>query len=573
MARRPTGSPRFNKTRKTWEARLSIGGRRIPVPFQSPPCARPTRCRLASGDVCENCVLAIAHARALSDRAQVLGAVPVETGLTVNEWVLDWFIAREERGLATVGDDRSRYENHVRGRLGPIAIAAVSRDHLEALVEDLDRKIVAGELSWKTASHVWGLVTVMFADACNAKRRSLRARGDNPAKDVHGPERGESKAKAYLYPAESAKLMACGRVTVAWRRMFAITTYLYARAGEVNALTWADVDIERGIVLIHASANRRTGELSTTKSERTRRIPIELELLPLLRAMRAEAAAWLADAGLSPENAAKRLRETRVSPTDATDKKLSVKLRRCLRLAGVDRAELFVERDATRKALTFHDLRSTGLTWCAVRGDEPLKIMQRAGHADFATTQGYIREAENLRDGDFGEPFPTLPPELLEKDETGNPPPVNWAGIGPVGGETPKTSSKGWRRRESKAKLERRETTPEVGLHDRSDAAESPANKRAQAVLAIAPDVATEATQLGHGRRGEPERSRLEKIYTRRTDTVGPDEAIRAAAKAAIDDGQTERAVALLALLGDRDVNPSKVPPGVIDLGARRRAR
>src|SRR5580692_2314585 len=68
--------------------------------------------------------------------------------------------------------------------------------------------------------------------------------------------------------------------------------------------------------------------------------------------------------------------------------------------------------DATRKAVTFHDLRATGITWCAVRGDDPLKIKQRAGHAGFGTTEGYIREAENLHDG-FGEVFPALPESLF----------------------------------------------------------------------------------------------------------------------------------------------------------------
>jgi hypothetical protein len=48
----------------------------------------------------------------------------------------------------------------------------------------------------------------------------------------------------------------------------------------------------------------------------------------------------------------------------------------------------------------------------AVRGDDPLKIQHRAGHKDFKTTQGYIREVEHLREG-FGTPFPTLPADLV----------------------------------------------------------------------------------------------------------------------------------------------------------------
>ena len=88
----------------------------------------------------------------------------------------------------------------------------------------------------------------------------------------------------------------------------------------------------------------------------------------------------------------------------------AILLRQHLQTAQVTRAELF-ESDAHRKHVTFHDLRATGITWSAVRGDDPLRIKQRAGHKAFSTTEGYIREAENLREG-FGEPFPTLPAEL-----------------------------------------------------------------------------------------------------------------------------------------------------------------
>src|SRR5258707_11173571 len=51
----------------------------------------------------------------------------------------------------------------------------------------------------------------------------------------------------------------------------------------------------------------------------------------------------------------------------------------------------------------------------ALRGDEALVIQQRAGHANFTTTQRYLREAETLgKNG--GEPFPTLPDDLLSAE-------------------------------------------------------------------------------------------------------------------------------------------------------------
>ena len=52
-----------------------------------------------------------------------------------------------------------------------------------------------------------------------------------------------------------------------------------------------------------------------------------------------------------------------------------------------------------------------GCTWAAIHGDDPLKIMQCAGHAFFGTTQGYIRTDEAI--GQFGEVFPPLPSALF----------------------------------------------------------------------------------------------------------------------------------------------------------------
>jgi hypothetical protein len=91
----------------------------------------------------------------------------------------------------------------------------------------------------------------------------------------------------------------------------------------------------------------------------------------------------------------------------APQRNMARKLRRYLKIAGVTRPELH-EGSPTRKQLTWHDLRATGITWMAIRGDDPLKIKQRAGHTTFSTTERYIRQAEAVREG-FGEVFPELP--------------------------------------------------------------------------------------------------------------------------------------------------------------------
>ncbi len=229
-----------------------------------------------------------------------------------------------------------------------------------------------------------------------AKRVDLCVRDDNPADGVAGPDEGAKKAKQYLYPSEFLTLVSCDRVPIRWRRLFALAAYTYTRPGELAALEWGDVDLEHGTIHVHKSIDRvRKSDVGSTKTETARRVPIEPELLPLLRVLRERAGGKGAVCSM---------------PSPGM---LSRKLRLYLERAGVTRPELLVPTP-TSKAMTFYDLRATGITWCAVRGDDPLKIKQRAGHQAFATTEIYIREAENIRAG-FGVPFPTLPEGLMDK--------------------------------------------------------------------------------------------------------------------------------------------------------------
>jgi integrase len=316
---------------------------------------------------------------------------------TVEQWWDRWFKDREARGIQT-RTDRGRLKVHVREHLAHRPIASVTRDELEVLVEKLDAKVRTGEIrKWKTAVHVWGLVRKMFADACGSKTRALRVRTDNPAFGVRGPDRGERTGKAYLYPSEFSALAGCDDVPMGWRRLVALAVYLYLRPGELEALEWEDVDLEHGIIHVHRATDHENGGSKSTKTGASRRIPIEPPLLPLLGAMHAEV---------------KGKGRVVAMPYDHN---LARGLRTYLSKAGVKRPELH-DSTKTRKAMTFYDLRATGITWMAIRGDDPLKIMHRAGHSDFKTTQLYVREAEAIRGG-FGAVFPPLPPALYETPE------------------------------------------------------------------------------------------------------------------------------------------------------------
>lgn len=306
----------------------------------------------------------------------------------MESWMRAWNGDRERRGLTSWRENASHYAEHIQPVIAR-HIREWSPDDMRALSRALDAKVQTGAMKWKTAWNVWGTAHGMCRDACKSKHDDIRVRDDNPITNVAGPDRGESTAKQYLYPNELIAFVSCEAVPLAWRRAVALAVYLYPRAGELRALQWEDVDLERGVIHIHRARNREETADKGTKSKAARRFAVEPAILPLLRAMHAE-----------------RGERTHVIALP-NDKHLARDFRQWLTEAEVTRAELH-DATPTRKAITFHDLRASGLTWMAVRGDDPLKIMQRAGHADFQTTQIYIREAEAVRDG-FGDVFPPLP--------------------------------------------------------------------------------------------------------------------------------------------------------------------
>jgi hypothetical protein len=147
------------------------------------------------------------------------------------------------------------------------------------------------------------------------------------------------------------------------------------RAGELAALRWEDVDLEHDTIHVHRSIDKVNGGTKGTKTDTGRRIPIEPGLKPLLQAMYIEAGGRGLVFKMPSEGSRSR------------------KVKMYLRRAGVTRAELFVRRDdKTRKALSFHDLRSTGITWMTLRA-----TTQRRCVAGRATRPGTPRISISAR--------------------------------------------------------------------------------------------------------------------------------------------------------------------------------
>ncbi|MBK6517287.1 MAG: site-specific integrase [Polyangiaceae bacterium] len=269
----------------------------------------------------------------------------------------------------TAEKERGRFAKWAPSALRSKPIVEVTTAALEGFVELLDRSVQDDALAWKSAANIWGIVRSGFEDAARSKTRALRVLPSNPAVGVRGPTVARAGARHSMSPTTFLRLVARPDVPVQWRVAVALAVYTGLRAAELRGLTWADVDLEHGFLLVHRTLDD-DGEAGSTKTEKPRRVPIEPALAPLLRQLRE---------GRSPGDAVMEL----------PARHMSRGLRTWLHNADLGGSEL--QTSATSAALTWHDLRATWITWRAIRGDAPIEIMVGAGHDDFATTQRYIR--------------------------------------------------------------------------------------------------------------------------------------------------------------------------------------
>jgi integrase len=390
-----TGSPewRFNAkaNRAQWMARVTLkNGERSPWIALDPKISQDDK------------EAAQAATRIIAQwKEQMRVELPLTGDTTVTEYTRRWFDHREASGKTSVHSDRARFRTHIEPTLGARRMKSIKKQDLEDLRDRLDEKKNAGELAPKTTLNIWGLVTKIFDDAHRGKPRTFQVREDNPARDVRGPDRGARPAKQFLYPTELAQLLGCTEVPVEWRELYALAAYTYLRAGELRALVWDDIDLERRLIHVTKAVDRSTQVIKPTKTGHTRQAPIEAALVPLLEKMRAR--------GVTGQDPVVWMPDHRKQATSFRDH---------LKVAKITRHALLHSEGRRSMHVTFHDLRAGGITYCAVRNDPPVQIQRRAGHERFETTLLYIRIAESVDPASFGQPFPPLPASLVEAVET-----------------------------------------------------------------------------------------------------------------------------------------------------------
>jgi integrase len=225
--------------------------------------------------------LSLLEAQAAQDRLR-RGQVPFpedvveEQPRTIADVLPEFWDWRRERGLKSVRDDENRWK-HLK-ELEPLALVTVGDREIAAVVRTLKAK----KLSPASIGLALNLLSSLFKFA----------RVPNPVsgyktehKRVITSQHDPDDTPFLIDPAKSKALRdELSKQAPVFGIAYAVSRWAGLRPGEVRALEWTDVDLDKGAIKVRRSV--RLGRLGTPKSGEGRLVPIGPTLVETLRAWR-----------------------------------------------------------------------------------------------------------------------------------------------------------------------------------------------------------------------------------------------------------------------------------------------
>jgi integrase len=234
------------------------------------------------------------------------GEAILDVSMTVEQYASAWLSeqAGKRRAQTTVHEYKGRLERHVFPVIGSKRMDKVTEKDIEDLLDVVAKTKVNGkELSRGTVKAVKNALSAMFTDA-----RKARLIARNPVRESELPDIQAPLPKEYPSTKEVQALLAEaatieGSVQRELGRILLICAHTGARIGEVLAMKWDDIDLERGRWALVSTLTRdekgRGMFGSRTKTGRARPVlltPSVVEALKLQQAyvayVKSMAAVW-----------------------------------------------------------------------------------------------------------------------------------------------------------------------------------------------------------------------------------------------------------------------------------------
>ena len=272
-------------------------------------------------------------------------------------------------------DDESIIRRHLRPAFGTTRVRDVGVEDVDAYVNE---KIDDEELSDKTVANHVTLLTTLLRTASTFKVPWLT----NVPK-FHKPKVALfSRDYQWLRSDDEVRrfFAAAGGEDEHVLIFYATAIYTGMRAGEIAALEWPDVDLDRRLVTVQRSFD------GPTKTDRVRYVPILDPLLPLLRGWRLRHPGRLVftnEGGRMFAQSGRIFQEV---------------LHRVLAAAGFPKVQ---RNGKERPYVRFHDLRHTFASHWAMRGGDLFKLQKILGHQSVQMTMRYAHLAPDAFKDDY----------------------------------------------------------------------------------------------------------------------------------------------------------------------------
>ncbi len=261
--------------------------------------------------------------------------------------------------------DRGRLEMYVYPVIGNIPIDKLTLEHAQLVMRGVPIDLAAGTRR-QVAQLLHRLCAMAVFPMC--------LRQTNPLPRGFLPKVGPDKAKGWIYPDEDAQLIGSSAVPLEWRMFYGFLHREGTRRSEAGALTWSDIDLERGVVVLDENKTNdpRAWALSPGVSE-------ALCTWRELRARKGE------DVG----DDARVFVDEEGEPISG---RMADQYREHLRAAGIARPVLF-EQSKSRQRVRLHDTRATFVTVSLANGRSEAWVQDRTGHKSSTMIAKYRRAA------------------------------------------------------------------------------------------------------------------------------------------------------------------------------------
>jgi integrase len=276
-----------------------------------------------------------------------------------------WPVASVTKTARTVETEGGYYAKWIKPALGDIALQQIDAAKIEALALRIQK---AGK-SAGTVARILGIVSLVWNRAAD---RGIVA-GDCPCRRVKKPKQDNQRIR-FLTEEEARTLLdalALRSLDVHDEALLSLFSGL--RAGEIHALTWADVDFTNGTLFIRDPKNKRnrhahiTGEIRTMLERRHKGQAKSDFVFPADGGKLRE---WV------PDTFARVIDELGFNNTGEFTE-------------NVEGNPIPVKIQDRRQHVVFHSLRHTFASWLVMKGVPLYTVAQLMGHSTIIMTQRY----------------------------------------------------------------------------------------------------------------------------------------------------------------------------------------